>query len=128
MMPKKFFVGFYYSFNKLFFLSSLYYGRYETCTHQPQLRKRASINMHPSTPPPTHTHFWILCMRNDWYGITLLRIITYSITTLSIKGLYVTHSIVESKNKWDSAWQCSAIMPSVMMLSVTFYSLLSWIS
>jgi hypothetical protein len=41
--------------------------------------------------------------------------------TLCIWGLYVTLSISDTQHKQHSAQQCSAIMRSVISLSVTFY-------
>jgi hypothetical protein len=49
-------------------------------------------------------------------------------TTLSISCLYVTFSISDSQHKWHSLQQCSALMQSVIMLSVTFYLLWRWMS
>jgi hypothetical protein len=43
------------------------------------------------------------------------------------KGLkYVPLSISDTRHRWHSVWQCSVIMPSIIVLSVSFYLLLSW--
>jgi hypothetical protein len=57
------------------------------------------------------------------FSITTFSITTFSIMTFSIRGLYVTLGISDSQHKRHSGLQCFAIM-----LSVTFYLLLSWMS
>jgi hypothetical protein len=47
------------------------------------------------------------------YGAATIIILTFSITTLSIKGFFVTRSMKDAQHKWHSA-NNTAILPSVM--------------
>ncbi len=51
-------------------------------------------------------------------GATTLSIMTFSITTLSIIGLFATISIIETQQRHSAKQLLSSIMLSVFMLSV----------
>ncbi len=61
-------------------------------------------------------------------GTTTFSITTHSITTLSIKGLYMTLSINDSQHNWTLTITMLCIMLSFIMLNVSFNLLLCWVS
>ncbi len=75
------------------------------------------------------TKFSITTRSNKTFRITKFSITTFSIMTISIKGLFVTLRINDIKHKKTlSTTRQNAIVKSGIMLNVTFYWFLWWVS